>query len=125
MENSKNMKTTVEGVVIELTKEQVVLIQETKAKRDAECKSFVSVLKHFGFTKLSTKGWEQTDRICYENKQHDWFAEIFKLGAYHSQFFDCWMAGPGLRNVGFPGGYMYGSPEEVKDALLQALNEIT
>lgn len=121
MENRNNIKTTVEGVVIELTKEQVALIEETKAKRDAECKSFVSVLKHFGFTKVRTKGWKQPDRICYENKQHGWSAEIFS----NCNIFSCWMAGPGLRNVGFPGGYMYGSPEEVKDALLQALNEIT
>jgi|GEM_PF-1941384 len=117
------MKTTVDGVTIELTREQIAKIQAVKSKRDAACKSFVSVLRHFGFTKCSTKGWEQPNRVCYEHKENGWFAEIFDLGS-HSTFFDCWMAGPGLRNVGFPGGDVYGSPELVSEALTAALNEI-
>ena len=114
------MKTTVDGVTIELTPKQMAMIEKAKAERDAVCKSFAAVFRHFGFKKCNTKDWEHPDRLCYEH-ENGWFAEIWQTSV---RSFDCWMAGPGLPNFGFPGGDVYGSPDDVKNALTEALKKI-
>lgn len=100
-----------QGVTIELTKDQIALIEKEKARRLRECKSFERILKHFGFVKVDG-GFHHT--------QHGWYAEILDRRYYQ----DCLLVGKGLKGPGFPGGHVYGSPEAVAEALTAALDEI-
>ena len=113
------MKITVDGVTIELTPNQVALIEKAKAERAAVCKSFATVLKYFGFRKVSNNG--DKDRECYAHPVHMWYAEVIhQSGTYYY----CWLAGKGLPTGGYPGGKVYDTPEAVRDALVAALDKI-
>ncbi|AIM37361.1 hypothetical protein KO02_12155 [Sphingobacterium sp. ML3W] len=114
------MKITIEGVTIELTKEQILEIEKGKALQELECKSFERILKHFGFTKMSTKGWLDSDKKCYKHESNGWFAEILD----HRTWKCCFMAGRGLPHQKTPpGGYLYESPESIAKVLRDALDK--
>ena len=115
------MKVTIQGVSIELTKEQIALIHEEKTKQEKECKSFEQILKHFGFKKIDTKSWPVPNEMAYSHYELGWYAEIqdYRTGAA------CFLVGKGLKSSnGFPGGHIYESPESVAKSIIEALDEI-
>lgn len=115
------MKITVQGITIELTKEQIAEIEKGKAAQELECKSFERILKHFGFTKMSTKGWANPKEICYEHKTNGWYAEILD----HGRWKNCFLVGQCLpHQSSLPGGQLYDTPEDVAKALNNALDDI-
>lgn len=115
------MKIVVEGVTIELTKEQIALIEKEKAKRAAECASFERTLKNFGFAKVDTTGWADPKEKAFANDEHGWYAEIQDYRKYKA----CLLVGKGLISMrGFPGGYIHESPESVAKAITAALDGI-
>lgn len=113
------MDVIIKGVRITLTQQQVAKIEIAKNQRQRCRNSFVRMLKHFGFKKIDTAGWENPKALCFENETCEWFAEIQNYGNWDEVF----MAGKGLKNVGFPGGYMYGTPQEIEEELLKAIKE--
>jgi hypothetical protein len=58
------MEAIVKGVRITLTPEQKKQIEAHQDKQNQECSTFTKTLKHFGFKKMSTKGWENPDANC-------------------------------------------------------------
>ena len=99
----------VDGVYIELTKEQSDLIDEHAQKRKRFRNSFTKMLRFFGFKKI--RGIDS-----YIHVTQNWFADIHDRGSYHT----CWMVGEGLKcSKLFPGGWVYESPEEIETELLK------
>ncbi|NQD71643.1 hypothetical protein HP439_13015 [Sphingobacterium shayense] len=115
------MKVIVQGVSIELTKEQVEHFENEKAKQLKECSTFTKTLKHFGFNKINTKSWPNPNENAYSHYQYGWYAEIQDYGTYKA----CFLTGKGLKSIeGFPGGYVHDSPESVAAAITKALDEM-
>lgn len=111
------MNIIIEGVNIELTFEQISKIEAARKERALSKKSFVSILKHFGFKKLDTSNWTDKTIIAFEHAQNNWYAEITNNNV--------WMVGKGLKDSGFPGGSYYFTINEVETALLQVLDNIS
>lgn|SRR5690606_24524827 len=113
------MEAIVEGVRITLTPEQVMQIEAYHAKQKQECSTFTKTLKHFGFKKMSTKGWENPDANCYQTK--NWFAQIYDSKTLNAT---CFIVGEGidLDSSGWP--LVVDSPEELVEILNKALEEI-
>ena len=104
------MKVQVEGVWIQLTDEQIKIIEQARKKLETEANTFAKVLKHFGFKKINEPG-------CYSHPEYDWFAEI--INRDHWPY--VWMAGKGVKNSAmFPGGNCYYEPEQLKEELIRA-----
>lgn len=103
------MKVTIEGVLIQLTPEQIKQIEDHKRMLSNELKTFSSVLKHFGFKRIGIG--------CFQNEQRGWYAEINKSGnSYYA-----WMTGNGLKDSGaFPGGWAYHEVSELQAELISA-----
>lgn len=80
------MKTTIDGVSITLTDDQVKYIQEVKADRRNKLNTFEKVLIYFGFTKYGI--WDELK--VYENKQKCWRADVLPYYVY--------VTGKGLRD---------------------------
>lgn len=114
------MKVRVQGVSIVLTKEQIEHIDKEKANQIRECKSFVRILKHFGFEKINTSSWPDPKDNLYSHPQHGWFADIQDYRTYKA----CFLTGKGLKSNGFPGGYVYESPESMAKEITLALYEM-
>ena len=115
------MKIIVQGVSIEITKEQIEQIDQEKAKQIRELKSFERILKHFGFEKINTRSWPNPNEKAYSHYQYGWYAEIQDYGPYKA----CFLTGKGLRSTdSFPGGYVYDSPESMAKAITLALKEM-
>lgn len=109
------MKIFIEGISIELTKEQVDFIEKEKRKRTRELTTFSKVLKHFGFTKV------KDHENCWEHNDYEWWAEIYhNSGRYYTLF----MVGHPLKCGGFPGGWVYDEPKQVEEEILIALEKI-
>lgn len=109
------MKVKIEGITIELTKEQRSLITHARNKRKHNRGSFEKVLLHFGFERLHTG----TPGFAYV--KNDWFAQIID----HTNFSEVWMTGKGLQTTGsFPGGYLYGEPADLEKELLRATGSL-
>lgn len=107
-----DMKVFVEGVEIELTKEQLAKVEKRRKQIESDFRSFKSVLRHFGFKQLK----DQKD--CFANDK--WYAEIVNHGNWHS----VWMTGQGLKNSHlFPGGWTYFEPNEIRDELYNAAKD--
>jgi len=85
---------------------------------EKEFKTFTSVLKYCGFKKMDTKGWLNPSSVCYENKEKGWFADILDRGAYK----EVWMVGNGLKSGSFPGGWIYGNPNNIFEELQSKLS---
>lgn len=100
------MRIIVEGVAIDLTKEQIKHIETVKAKRLKELNSFEKVLVNFGFKKET-----HANGSFYTNDDLEWYAEIYDDDSV-------WMTGSGLKDTSsFPGGYVYGTPESLIEEL--------
>lgn len=89
----------------------------TKSRIASDITQFKKVLNKYGFTKINTKDWLQSDTIAYEHKKHGWYAEILE----RSNWADLFIVGHGLRSSGFPGGWVYGSTLELEDDIKNAL----
>ncbi len=104
------MRIFVENVKIELTKEQLALIEKARNKRNQCISSFLKILKHFGFN--SSKG----NKNCFEHNKNGWWAEIID----HGHFRTVWMVGNGLKSSkSIPGGWNYGSPKEIEIEIIK------
>lgn len=114
-----DMEVIVKGVKITLTAEQIKQIEAHHAKQIIECSTFTKTLKHFGFKKMSTKGWENPNANCWESKH--WFVEIFNNDTLNEY---CSVAGVGveLSSSGCP--LIVNSPQELVEKLNKALEEI-
>lgn len=100
----------VENVKIELTPEQIKLVENDRIKRAKCISSFSSILKHFGFTKC--KEVENGFMHTY----HDWWAEILD----HGNFRTVWIVGTGLKSISsIPGGWNYESPKEIETEIIR------
>ncbi len=111
------MKVSVKGVTIELTSDQINHVESEIAKREKELNSFVKVLKHFGFNKVNTRGWQNPDQSCWSNDQHGWFVEIIDYGSFKT----CVFHGKPL-DEGSPWGKEYNSPESASKGIFDALD---
>lgn len=102
----------VEGVSIELTSEQMALIEANRKER-AKCRnSFKKMLRFFGFKAMKDSPGS------YWNEEYKWYADIQDRGPY----FTVWMTGEGLKNSGAPpGGWIYEEPEDIENAILKFL----
>jgi len=106
------MVTIVEGVRIELTKEQIAKVEKRRKQVQKSWLSFQNVLRHFGFRQLKDQ------KGCYS--KGGWYAEIIDRGVWH----DVWMVGSGLKDSHlFPGGWIYSEPRELNEELNKALSE--
>ncbi|MBE8712510.1 hypothetical protein [Sphingobacterium hungaricum] len=102
------MKIKVDGVTIELTKEQ---IEETKRERFENLKSLEDVLFQFGFKKVVPK--ENPNQTYYTNEEKGWHAEKVDYDGV-------WMVGGELQDDGsFPGGHVYWEKEELFEELIK------
>jgi hypothetical protein len=113
------MEAIVKGVKITLTAEQIKQIEAHQSKQKQECSTFTKTLKHFGFRKMSTKGWANPDANCWTTEH--WIVEIFNSGN-HNEY--CSVAGSGvdLSSSGWP--ITISSPQELVEILNKALEEI-
>lgn len=113
------MEAIVKGVKITLTAEQIKQIEAHQAKQKHECSTFTKTLRHFGFKKMSTKGWENPDANCYQTK--NWFAQIYESKTLNES---CFIVGEGidLDSSGWP--LVVDSPEELTEILNKALEEL-
>ena len=114
------MYTFVQGIRIELTPDQIKVIEKEKRRRERCRDSFVKTLKRFGFKKIDTSDWVNPNQDCYEHPHYEWFAEIYDRGGWN----DVFMAGQGLKDGGFPGGWVYGDPEQIEKELARAIDEL-
>jgi hypothetical protein len=110
----------VEGVRIELTEAQNDKVEKEIRRRERCRNSFEKMLKHFGFKKIDTSDWERPNIPAFQHSYYNWYAEIIDHGRWN----EVWMAGHGLRHSGFPGGWMYGEPEDIEKELSKALQEL-
>ena len=100
----------VENVRIELTKEQLKLLENARTERNKCISSFSRILKHFGFK--PSKG----NKNCFEHDENNWWAEIYDHGFYRTVF----MVGQGLKHRNcIPGGWDYGSPKEIEKEIIK------
>lgn len=137
---AKRITVLVDGVKIQLTAEQMEVInkakqaklaieqkREEKHKRQFELETnrnieaFRKILLSFGFTKVDTSDWPNKNNIpyAYEHVKNEWYAEI-----YRDRGGEIWMVGPELKSGRMPGGWMYWEPKDVKEELTNALNKI-
>jgi len=114
------MEIFVQGVRIKLTDEQIAQIDKEERKRKRCRSGFGKMLKHFGFKKADTSDWLQKDTLAFEHVYYNWYAEIQNHGNWDS----VWMVGPGLKDSGFPGGYMYDEPEKIETEIISALEKL-
>lgn len=106
------MEIFVEGTMITLTTEQEEKIKKERRKRNRYRNNFKKILKHLGFKQV--KGQPNS----FEHPAMGWYAEINDNGAWS----DVWMTGKGLKNSsGMPGGWTYGSAEEIEKEILNTL----
>lgn len=115
-------KVFIRGTWITLTPEQMKIIEKERNKKKAASNSFKKMLINHGFKKLDTTGWLDPKQECYEHVYYNWFAQIF---THNSLWVECWLVGSGLRNSGFPGGWMYGSTEELNVAIEVAFRKLS
>ena len=101
--------------------DQISKIQKVRKERDKELKTFHDVMIHFGFNKMDTKGWANKDAICYQHTYYNWFADFHT----YSPPLSVWMVGTGLKDGrGFPGGWVYWEPDEIRAELERAIDEL-
>lgn len=117
------MEVRIKGVLIKLTDEQVKKIEKEERARERCRKSFEKMLLRFGFKKIDTSDWEDKNAMAYEHVYYNWFAKINKN--FSGDISDVFMAGEGLKNVGFPGGYNYESPKEIEIELVKVMDELS
>lgn len=107
----------VRGVRVPLTAQQIKAVEKELSARLRGVQSFASVLKSFGFKPLeNTVG----NYPGFTHAGYGWYAEV----ADHGCFQDCWLVGQGLKHGSFPGGWTYGTPEEVREAICNAIDQI-
>lgn len=116
------MKVLVENTWITLTQQQINAIDKTKRELEKSVKSFESVLKFFGLKKVNTSDWENNANcLWYQHPDRNWCAEIIK---HNTHWIEVFAAGYGLKHDTVPpGGWIYSTPEELKDAFLEALKK--
>jgi hypothetical protein len=137
---AKIITVMVDGVKIQLTDEQMEIInkakqaklaieQKRKAKHNRQheldtnknIEAFRKILLSFGFTTVDTSDWPSKNSIpyAYEHVKNGWYAEI-----YRDRGGEIWMVGQELKSGSTPDGWIYGEPKEVKDELTRTLNKI-
>lgn len=105
------MKTKVDGVTIELTKEQVEYINKVKAERAKEFKTFDKVLKTFGFKEKHQRDSRvSTSWVSYVNEKEDLYAEVH---------YDM----TGYKYVWIPGSPTFSTPLELGEHLARLIDE--
>lgn len=114
------MHAFIQGIRIELTADQIKLVEKEKRRRELCRHSFERMLKRFGFEKVDTSGWENPNQNCWQHIYYNWFVEIYDRNGWS----DAWMVGTGLKDDGFPGGWCYSDPEEIEKELGRAIDEI-
>ena len=83
-----------------------------------EANKFAVVLRKFGFKKLADKNVYGEKMNAYTHDKNEWFADILE----HDYFVTVWITGTGLKGTpGYPGGWNYGSVEEIKKEFERAL----
>lgn len=102
----------IKGVNIKLTTEQKRQIGDQLKKRDACKNSFKRTLEHHGF-----KAYPEL-KNCFQHIYFNWWAEI----TVHDRYTEVWIVGPGLKCAGFPGGWTYGTPEEITEEITKYLD---
>lgn len=113
------MRVFVHDTWITLTPDQIAAIEQTKADLEKCVGSFESLLKHYGLKKVDTSKWENhTGCLWYEHPDRNWCAEVI---VKNPNWVECWAAGEYLKSTGFPGGHLYGEPEQLRDAFQEAL----
>ena len=91
----------IENTKIELTKDQVRLIEKEREKRKKAVSSFADILKYFGFKP------SPGNKNCFEHA-NEWWAEILD----HGNFQTVWMVGSGIKcSNSMPGGWIYNTPK--------------
>lgn len=111
------MKINVEGVMIELTVEQIKQVNDYKRKSEKEIKSFTKVLKLHGFKPVrGTQEHNKGKIIGFSNTVHDWWAEIYD----HEHWKTVWIVGKNLPSGGhYHPGKNYETPQEVHEELIK------
>lgn len=103
------MKIIVENTAIQLTADQIKLIEAEREKRKKATADFISILKYFGFKSSPEykNGFEHS---------YNWWAEIID----HGKFKNVWIIGEGLKDINcYPGGWVYDSPKEIEEELIK------
>lgn len=112
MNNLVHIEILIEGVRINLTPDQVSMIQSERKKRALCYDSFKKMLFHFGF-KPST---EKMATNCYWHEIYQWHAEILdRDGGY------VWMIDKGLKSGSFPVGWIYWTPADIEEEITRFL----
>lgn len=77
--------------------------------------TFQSVLKEFGFKKRNVLHDDGHKSSYWYIQKKNWYAEIHVCTCYT----EVWLVGKGLKESnGYPGGYFYGEPEQLRDELI-------
>lgn len=97
---------TTDGIKITLTTAQIKTVEKERHRREKACSSFRRILRYFGFTQM------RGDKSAFVHKR-GWYAEI----QWQSNYYVVWLVGGGLKSSGFPGGWIYYEPKEVKEEL--------
>lgn len=104
------MKIIVDYVEIELTREQIDLINQERRIREKYTSNFRTILAYFGFK--PSKGHKN----CFQHPDKNWWAEIID----HRASKTVWMVGDGLKSMSsIPGGWQYANPKEIEEELIK------
>lgn len=77
-----------------------------------ETKAYARLLRKYGFKKSGT--------TSFDHEKNSWHADILDMHNY----VEVWLVGRGLKDGGFPGGWVYGDAKSIADELDKALQNL-
>lgn len=107
------MAVNVEGVRIELTPEQIALVEARRKFLRQSKLNFLQVLRKYGFVKLPKE-----EGVGYIHPKLEWWAHINDTGFYPI----CEIAGAGIPKASSPGPWTVDEPVELAALLNKALD---